>query len=100
MMHVAPVNWQAVRWEMDAALRPLLLGPEGLRLAEWLNSGLAVIVKHGPHRTVYRVDLPDLHFYVKHFRLHDLRAWLRELVRPSKARMEYERALGVAARSI
>src|SRR5262249_8167394 len=48
----------------------------------------------------YRVALPGLCVYVKHFRLADTRAWLRELVRPSKARMEYERARAVAARGV
>jgi tRNA A-37 threonylcarbamoyl transferase component Bud32 len=58
------------------------------------------VVKHGPHRTVYHVTLPGLDLYLKHFRLRDARAWLREAVRPAKARMEFDRALAVAAREI
>jgi tRNA A-37 threonylcarbamoyl transferase component Bud32 len=58
------------------------------------------VVKHGPHRTVYHIALPELDFYLKHNRLADGRAWLRELVRPSKARIEYNHALAVAARGV
>ncbi|MBL8796334.1 MAG: serine/threonine protein phosphatase [Planctomycetia bacterium] len=77
-----------------------LLGPDGLRLQEWLQAGQAQVVKHGPHRTVYRVALPGLDVHVKHYRLMDLRAWLRELLRPAKALAEYRRALAVAARQV
>src|SRR5262249_41446081 len=80
--------------------RAALFGPTGLRLEEWLGDGQAQVVKHGPHRTVYRVRLPGLDCYLKHYRLPDTRAWLREVVRPCKARMEYARAWGVAARGI
>jgi tRNA A-37 threonylcarbamoyl transferase component Bud32 len=89
-----------VRWQLRAEYRDCLVGPHGLRLEEWLSGGQAQVVKHGPHRTVYRVTLPGLDFYLKHFRLRDLRAWLRQLVRPAKARMEFDRALAVAARRI
>jgi tRNA A-37 threonylcarbamoyl transferase component Bud32 len=89
-----------VCWEVQPDLHGLLLDGRALRLAEWLRDGQARIVKHGPHRTVYHVTLPDLDCHVKHYRLHDTRTWLRELVRPSKARLEYDRALAVAARGI
>ncbi len=89
-----------VRWQVLPDYQDLLFGPAGLRLDEWLRSGLAQVVKHGPHRTVYRVAHPQLSFYLKHYRLPDLRAWLRELIRPPKARMEFQRALAVAARRI
>lgn len=89
-----------VRWEVDPALASVLLGPRGLRLQEWLDGGQARIVKQGPHRTVYHIELPEGRFFLKHYRLHDIRAWLREVVRPSKARMECDRALAVAARGV
>jgi tRNA A-37 threonylcarbamoyl transferase component Bud32 len=89
-----------VRWQLLPECRDRLLGPEGLRLEEWLQQGQARVVKHGPHRTVYRVALPDLDFYLKHYRLTDLRSWVRQAVRPAKARLEYDRALAVAAHEI
>jgi tRNA A-37 threonylcarbamoyl transferase component Bud32 len=101
-----------MRWEVLPEWRHLLFGAKGLRLDEWLRTGLAHVVKNGPHRTVYRVTLPcgkedgpfegrtGLCIYVKHHRLPDVRAWLRQLVRPAKARMEFESALAVAARRV
>ncbi len=94
------VSAGGLRWEVASGLRDVLLGPEGLRLAEWLEHGQARVVKDGPHRTVYRVTLPEVDCYVKHCRVYDRRAWLRECVRPAKARGEYERCLAVAARGV
>ncbi len=88
-----------VRWQVRSGLEQLF-GPDGLRLDEWQSDGQAHVVKHGPHRTVYHVVLPGLDFYLKHNRLADYRAKLRELVRPSKARIEYEHAQLVAARQV
>src|SRR5438552_4437760 len=89
-----------IRWQVLPEWRHALFGPNGLRLDEWLRAGLAHVVKNGPHRTVYRVALPGVSIYLKHHRLPDIRAWLRQLVRPAKARMEFERALQVAARHV
>jgi len=86
------------RWWIAAEHRDTLLGPRGLRLEEWLQSGQARIVKKGPHRVVYRVDLPGLCFYVKRNLVTDRWCRIRRLFRPSKARMEYQRARGVAQR--
>ncbi|MCI0637454.1 MAG: phosphotransferase [Gemmataceae bacterium] len=88
------------RWQIKPSLADLFLGPLGIRLPDWLRAGQARIVKQGPHRSVYRVQLPELCFYLKHNRLPDWPSWLRQLVRPSKARMEFDRARGVAARGI
>ena len=87
------------RWQM-AEYRDVLLGPDGLRLAEWLAAGQARVIKHGPHRTVYRVTLPEIDCHVKHCRVLGGRAWLRECLRPPKARGEYRRCLAVAARGV
>jgi len=88
------------RWAMQPDLQAQLLDENGLRIAEWLDAGQAQIVKQGPHRIVYRVELPGLCFYVKHNFVQDQRAWFRQLVRPSKARIEYERAVSAAQRGI
>jgi tRNA A-37 threonylcarbamoyl transferase component Bud32 len=85
-----------MRWRVTPECRGHLLGPAGFRLQEWRETGQAVAVKHSPHRTVYRVNLPGLTFYLKHNRVIDFRTWVRQLVRPSKAAMEFERAVAVA----
>jgi tRNA A-37 threonylcarbamoyl transferase component Bud32 len=97
---VAPLTLGGIRWEAPAEFRELLFDAGGLRLDEWLRGGRGCVVKHGPHRTVYRVALDGLSFHVKHYPIPNLRAWLRQLVRPSKARSEYRRALEVAARGV
>src|SRR5207244_8333795 len=84
---------RGVLWQLPAELRPLLLGPGGLRLGEWLESGQARPVKHGPLRTVYRVTLPGLDFHLKHYRPVGVRSRLRELLRPVKAKAEHDQAL-------
>jgi tRNA A-37 threonylcarbamoyl transferase component Bud32 len=97
---LAVVTAGGIRWRVVPECRDLLFGPEGLRLNEWLRTGRAEIVKHGPNRTVYRVHLPGLSFHLKHYRLPDVRTWLRELIRPVKARREFAQALAVAARQV
>jgi tRNA A-37 threonylcarbamoyl transferase component Bud32 len=94
------IEADGVRWQVLPEWQNLLFGPAGLRLEEWLRDGLAQVVKNGPHRTVYRVSLPGLSFYLKHYRLQGLRAWWRQLLRPARARLEFERALAVAARRV
>jgi tRNA A-37 threonylcarbamoyl transferase component Bud32 len=77
-----------------------LFQADGPPLEQWRAGGLARVVKDGPHRTVYRVVLPGLDFYLKQYRLADARAWLREMVRPSKARLEWDRTVAVAERGV
>ncbi len=69
-------------------------------MREWLEAGQARIVKKGPHRIVYKVELPGLRFYIKRNLVTDRWCWIRQLIRPSKARTEYMRARGVAQRGL
>jgi tRNA A-37 threonylcarbamoyl transferase component Bud32 len=69
-------------------------------LDRWIADGSASIVKTGPHRTVYRVSLPGGVVYVKHCRIMGSRAWAREVVRPPKARLEFENLLALQERGI
>lgn len=87
-------------WHLSAEGAALFGGAPDLD--SWIASGRAAVVKSGPHRTVYRVALPGGTVYVKHCRVNGPRAWARELLRPPKARMEFDnaarlRALGVGA---
>lgn len=76
------------------------LGPDGIRLEDWLRTGQATVVKQGPHRVVYRVALANVAFYLKHNLTPDRVTWVRQLMRSSKARREYDSALEVAARGV
>jgi len=100
MLPSMAISVGGVRWQVAPEHRDLLLGPQGLRLEEWRRAGRVRIIKQGPHRVVYQVTLDSLSFFVKHNRLPNLRAWLRQLVRPSKARKEYDHALAIAARGV
>jgi tRNA A-37 threonylcarbamoyl transferase component Bud32 len=95
-----PLSKGGVRWWIAPDYRDLLLGPAGLRLEEWLRNGQAHIVKKGVHRQVYRVELPGLAFFLKHNRVPDWKTWVRQTVRPSKARIEYDRICAVASRGV
>jgi tRNA A-37 threonylcarbamoyl transferase component Bud32 len=77
-----------------------VFGPAGPDLDRWIASGAAEIVKSGPHRTVYRMALPAGTVYVKHCRVSGVRSWCRELLRPAKARLEFENLLALHDRGI
>jgi tRNA A-37 threonylcarbamoyl transferase component Bud32 len=87
-------------WHVQPGWEDRLLGPGGLRLEEWLDAGQAQIVKHGPHRTVYRVHLAGVCLYLKHYRLSDLASRIRQWFRPAKARREFQHALALSERSV
>lgn len=88
------------RWSLLPDLQKQLLDENGLRLKEWLAAGQARIIKQGLHRIVYRVELPGISFYVKHNFVADRSTWFRQLVRPSKARIEYDRVVAANQRGI
>jgi tRNA A-37 threonylcarbamoyl transferase component Bud32 len=89
-----------IRWHIQPGWEERLLGPRGLRLDEWLSCGQAQIVKEGPHRTVYRIHLADACLYLKHYRLADLGARLKQLIRPAKALREFQHALAISDRAV
>jgi tRNA A-37 threonylcarbamoyl transferase component Bud32 len=104
----AALEWTAggIRWQLrEGALGGVfdpagLFGPDGLRLDEWLATGRARVVKQTPERVVYRVTLPGLDFHLKHCLPRGPRDTMRSWVRPSKARLEYDRALALAERGV
>ncbi|MBA4189779.1 MAG: hypothetical protein C0467_17480 [Planctomycetaceae bacterium] len=77
-----------------------LFGPAGPQLNHWITHNIAVVVKSNPARTVYRVELPDDTIYVKHCRITGPRAWGRELIRPPKARLEFDNAVTLRMRGV
>ena len=85
-----------VGWWFRAGWGELLLGPNGLRLDERRDQGRLTTVKSGPHRVVYRVDLPQGIFYVKHYLIPDWPAMLRQWVRRGKGRNEGRRSEDLA----
>jgi tRNA A-37 threonylcarbamoyl transferase component Bud32 len=92
-------SWQQagdVGWWVTGRWDDTLLGPDGLRLEEWRDQGRLNVVKSGPHRIVYRVELPEGGIYIKHFLVPDLRAILRQWFRRGKGRNEGKRSRELA----
>ncbi len=81
-----------VGWWVRPEWSEALIGPDGLKLTEWRASGQLATVKSGPHRVVYRADLPTGSVYVKHFLVPNGRAVLRQWFRRGKGRNEGKRA--------
>lgn len=84
------------RWHCRESWAQVLLGPKGLRLDEWLGDGDVEVVKHGPHRSVYRVRVERREFFVKHFRCCTIWDRLRHWFRRSPARREWLKAERIA----
>lgn len=96
-----PARPGAIHWHLAPEHARQLLatqspGPVGE--ADWLNAHQAAIVKQGPHRVVCAV--PSLGVYWKHCRINGLRALLRQMLRPPKARLEFDHARALAARGV
>ena len=87
-------------WRADAGLVDELLGATGLKLDRWLRDGQAHIVKDGPHRSVYFVDLSAGRFFLKYYKIPDFKAQLQNLFRPCKALLEWHAAQRVIAAGI
>jgi len=92
-------QWQArgdVGWWLRDGWGDVLLGPHGLRLDEWREHGCLTTIKSGPHRIVYRANLPQGSIYIKHFLVPNRRAMLRQWVRRGKGRNEGKRSQNLA----
>jgi tRNA A-37 threonylcarbamoyl transferase component Bud32 len=88
-------------WQVTPAGEQVF-GSAGPDLPAWEKAGLVEVVKRNLQRTISLVRLPGGAVYLKHCRANTPRAWAREILRPAKARLEYEnaltlRALGVSA---
>lgn len=92
-----PPEWRwreagSVGWWYTDSWDEVLLGPDGLRLDDWIREGRLTTVKSGPHRIVYRADLPGGGLYVKHYLVPNKRAILRQWFRRGKGRNEAKRS--------
>ena len=93
-------HWTAVGeigWWFRGPWNEMLLGPGGLRLDDWREEGRLTTVKAGPHRIVYRVDLPEGAIFIKHYLVPDYRAMFRQWFRRGKGRNEGKRSAVLAA---
>lgn len=93
------IDTAGIRWHLAPGAAEIL-NASTLDLAIHQRSGAAQVVKSGPHRTVYRIALPAGVVFWKHCRIAGIRSWLRQCLRPPKAKMEFDRAIALAARGI
>jgi len=80
-------------WHFRPGVAPLLGGVPDIE--EWERRGLATLVKKNLQRSIWRVALPGSAVYLKLCRTNTPRAWIRDILRPPKARLEFENALAL-----
>lgn len=79
------------KWTLSPGLFSDPNGRDSLfQFEQWVRDGCVQVVKSGPHRTVYHVQLPDLDIHLKHNKISGLRTFLRECSRDSKAQYEFQ----------
>ncbi len=83
-------------WEGPEELLTSLVDEQGLRLDEWQRTGLLDVVKDGPHRAVYRVELPTGALYLKHYKAAAWTTLVRNSLGHCAAIAEYRNAIRVA----
>ncbi len=85
-------------WHFRAGAPELLGGiPD---IAVWERDGTATLVKKNLQRSIWRVALPGGAVYFKLCRTNTPRAWVRDILRPPKAQLEFENALTLQSRGI
>lgn len=92
--------WRRARWKVLPEWRDALLDAQGLPLERWLDEGRAEVVKHGAHRTVYRIDVAERTFFLKHDRPRSWWRVLQHLFRATAARREYRKAMELRRRQV
>ncbi|MCA9067430.1 MAG: hypothetical protein KDA84_00805 [Planctomycetaceae bacterium] len=84
-------------WDLQSCISQWVDNKGELPISQWREEQQASIIKTGPHRTVYHLKLPEGNFYLKHYRTADWQARLQNLVRPTKADLEWQAARKIAA---
>jgi tRNA A-37 threonylcarbamoyl transferase component Bud32 len=92
---VPPARAGGLLWHLTPAAVELFgdTGPS-------LDGHPGVVVKQNLQRTVSRMTLPGGVAYLKRCRANTPRAWVRELLRPPKARLEFENAVTLRERGV
>lgn len=90
----------AIDWRQTPALAAVWPASDDWPLPRWLAEGTARIVKRGPQRTVFRVDLPGLSIFLKQHHIPNRLTWWRQRLRAAKARREFDRLAEFARRGL
>ena len=99
-----PLVFGTVRWQVRPGWEPVLFDVTGFRLSGWLDRREAVSIRDRKRRAVYRVEIDGTatpkRFYVKHAKCGGLIGVLRNLVRGSDARREWQNAQEALRRDV
>jgi len=88
----AAMREDGVTWvgEQESIRAMLSVGNIESSLLGHLQNGSAEVVKSGKHRAVYRLELPPGTAFLKHYCVPDWKGALQNIVRPSRARLEWK----------
>ena len=92
-----------VRWHVEPSWQNRLLNGDSLSgspLDAMLRDGSVRGVKHGTHRTVYRIDVARQSFFLKRYRSRGLWSGGLRLLGRSASQREYGKALALAERHV
>jgi Lipopolysaccharide kinase (Kdo/WaaP) family/Protein of unknown function (DUF1570) len=87
-------------WTGDAQVVRELLAECDSRFHASLNAARTTVIKSGPHRSVFRVELSSGPVFLKHFKVPDWRALVRNFFNGTPARREAGAAACVVAAGI
>ena len=100
LLATIPLEGKGVAWEGDSRIVRELLAARTAASEGSAPAGQVTVVKSGPHRAVYRVELPSGIVFLKHFKIADWRALARNALLGSPAQREAAAAAHVAQAGI
>ncbi|MEZ6072189.1 MAG: lipopolysaccharide kinase InaA family protein [Pirellulales bacterium] len=89
-----------IRWHIAPEWGPRLAALRDVSIQRWLERHSSRIVKHGPHRTVYRIELGDEAVFLKHARCPCRTQRLANLFRNSASRREWHNSRRILERGV
>jgi tRNA A-37 threonylcarbamoyl transferase component Bud32 len=95
-----PLGGEGIAWLGDSRIVRELLAERSAAGEGAGPAGRATVVKSGPHRSVYRVELPSATVFLKHFKIADWRALARNILLGSPAQREAAAAAQIAQAGI
>ncbi len=74
LLATIPVEGKGIAWEGDSQIVRELLAARSAARESAAPAGQVTVVKSGPHRAVYRVELLSGTVFLKHFKIADWRS--------------------------
>ncbi len=87
-------------WEVEAHWAEVLPGPNAPAWSRLYGDARAQKVKHNPKRTVWRIGLGERVVYVKEFHERSIGERLAQIIRGSRAAVEFRRSIAAIQRGI